>query len=171
MASRHWLYFGGFVLSGLLLVGVGLLALLDALTVLSGGAAYGEGPLLLAMLGAAAEWVVAGIVLALLALLFLVATVVSVLRSTTLHRSDRLATAVERLERRYPILEQVDASDRVGPTTEDRRRQLKEQYVAGEISDEEFEREMERLLDDDSSTRHTQAVAESVGDRETDTRR
>lgn len=171
MASRHWLYFGGFLLSGLLLVGVSLLALLDALAVLSGGAASGEAPLLLAMLGAAAEWVVAGVVLALLALLFLVATLVSVLRSTSLHRSDKLVSVVEWLERRYPILEQLDASERVSPTTEDRRRQLKEQYVAGDISDEEFEREMERLLDDDSSTTHTRSSAESVVDRETDTRR
>lgn len=171
MASRHWLYFGGFVLSGLLLVGVSLLALLDALAVLSGGAASGQGPLLLAMLGAAAEWVVAGIALVLCALLFLVATVVSVLRSATIHRSDWLARVVERLERRYPMLERFDASERVGPTTKDRRRQLRERYVAGEISDEEFEREMERVLDDGSSTVHTRSGADSVADRETDTRR
>lgn len=171
MASRHWLYFGGFVLSGLLLVGVSLLALLDALSVLSDGAAYGQGPLLLAMLGAAAEWVVAGLVLALCALLFLVATLVSVLRSTSLHRSDKLVSVVEWLERRYPVLEQFDASERVGPTAEDRRRQLKEQYVAGEISNEEFEREMERLLDDGSSNTHTRSSADSVVDGETDTRR
>ena len=171
MASRHWLYFGGFLLSGLLLVAVSLLALLDALSVLSGGTASGEAPLLLAMLGATAEWVVAGVVLALFALLFLVATVVSVLRSTSLHRSDKLVSVVEWLERRYPILEQFDASERVGPTTEDRRRQLKEQYIAGKISDQEFEREMERLLDDDASKTSTRSGADSVVDRETDTRR
>ncbi|WP_339106416.1 SHOCT domain-containing protein [Haloterrigena salinisoli] len=151
MVSRHWLYFGGFVVTGVLLVGVGLVGLLDALSVLSGGATYGEEFLLLAMLGAAAEWVVVGIVLGLLAVAFLTATVVSVLRAKSLPRSDRLASLVERLEREYPILRQFDVSERVEPTTEDRRQQLKEQYVAGEISEAEFEREMQRLLDDDST--------------------
>lgn len=150
MVSRHWLYFGGFVVTGVLLVGVGLIGLFDALSVLSGGATYGEEFLLLAMLGAAAEWVVIGLVLGLVALAFLAATVVSVLRATSLPRSDRLVSIVERLEREYPILRQLDVSERVEPTTEDRRQQLKEQYVAGEISEAEFEREMQRLLDDDS---------------------
>lgn len=151
MVSRHWLYFGGFVVTGVLLVGVGLVGLLDALSVLSGGATYGEEFLLLAMLGAAAEWVVVGIVLGLLAVAFLTATVVSVLRAKSLPRSDRLASLVERLEREYPLLRQFDVSEKVEPTTEDRRQQLKEQYVAGEISEAEFEREMQRLLDDDST--------------------
>lgn len=151
MGSRHRLYFGGFVVSGVLLVGVGLMALFDALSVLSGGATYSEEALLLAMLGAAAEWVVIGLVLGLLALAFLAATVVSVLRAKSLPRSDRLVSIVERLEREYPILRQFDVSERVEPTTEDRRRELKEQYVAGEISEAEFEREMQRLLDDDAA--------------------
>ncbi|ELZ16075.1 hypothetical protein C477_16315 [Haloterrigena salina JCM 13891] len=151
MASRHWLYFGGFVVTGILLVGVGLLGLFDALSVLSGGETYSEEVLVLAMLGAAAEWVVAAIVLGLIAVTFLVATVVSVLRTKSIPRSDRLASIVERLEREYPVLRQFDASERVEPTTEDRRQQLKEQYVDGEITEAEFEREMQRLLDDDAA--------------------
>ena len=151
MASRHWLYFGGFVVTGILLLGVGLLGLLDALSVLSGGASYGEEFLLLAMLGAAAEWVVLGVVLGLLAVAFLTATVVSVLRTKSLPRSDRLVAIVERLEREYPLLRQFDVSERVEPTTEDRKQRLKEQYVAGDISEAEFEREMQRLLDDDAA--------------------
>jgi len=148
MASRHWLYFGGFVVSAGLLAGVGLLAVLDALSVLAGGAASGEGFLLLAMLGAATEWVAAAAVLGLFAAAFLAASVVSVLRSASVPRSDRLATVVERLERRYPLLREFDASERVKPTAEDRRERLRERYVAGEISEREFERETERLLDD-----------------------
>ncbi|WP_136687816.1 SHOCT domain-containing protein [Halorhabdus amylolytica] len=153
MASRHWLYFGGFVLTGVALLAVVLVGVLDALSALSADAVvYGEEFVLLAMLGAAAEWVVAAVVLGTLACLFLVATVVSVLRNTSLHRDDRLVALVERLEREYPVLGQFDVSEKVEPTTEDRKQRLKEQYVDGELSDAEFEREMERLMDEESST-------------------
>jgi uncharacterized membrane protein len=161
MVSRHWLYFGGFVVSGMLLIAVALMGSLEALSVLSGGVYYGEEFVLLAMLGAAAEWVVAAVVLMLFALLFLAATVVSVLRNASLPRSDRLAALVERLEEEYPILRQFDVSATVEPTTEDRKRDLKERYVAGEIGDEEFEREMERLMDGDPSERRSRSGGRS----------
>jgi len=157
MASRHWLYFIGFVVSGILLVGIGLMGLLDALSVLSGGVYYGEEFVLLAMLGEAAEWVVAGLVVGLLAVVFLVATIVSILRSKSLPRGDRLASSVERLEHKYPLLREFDASGKVEPTTEDRKETLQEKYVAGEISDEEFEREMEQLLDDTASETNSES--------------
>lgn len=151
MASRHWLYFGGFVVTTILLVGVGLMGILDALSVLSGGVAYSGESVLLAMLGEAAEWVVIGLGLALFGAVFLAAAVVSVLRSASLPRDDRLASLVGWLERRYPILRRLDARERVEPTTEDRKRQLKEEYVAGEISEAEFERRMAQLMDDTAS--------------------
>lgn len=157
MPSRHWLYFGGFVLAGILLVGAALMGVIDALSVLSDRAAYSGDVIVLAMLGEAAEWVAIGIVLGLIALVFLTATLVSILRSTSLHRSDRLVSVVERLEHEYPLLKQFDASEKFEPTTEDRQQQLKDQYVAGEITDEEFEREMERLIDDNSSDPGTQS--------------
>lgn len=147
MVSRHWLYFGGFVITGILLVGVGLIGILDALSVLSGGVAYSEEFVLLAMLGEAVEWVVLSLVLGVVAVVFLVATVVSILRSASLPRDDRLVSIVEWLERRYPLLRHFDVTEKVEPTTEDRRQQLKEQYVEGEISDAEFERKMEQLVD------------------------
>ncbi|MFB6202439.1 MAG: SHOCT domain-containing protein [Halorhabdus sp.] len=153
MASRHWLYFGGFVVTGLTVVLVVLMGLLDALAVLSSDVIiYGEEFVLLAMLGEAAEWVIAAVVFGILAVVCLVATVVSVLRNTALHRDDRLATLVERLEREYPLLRQFDVSEKVEPTVEDRQQRLKSKYVDGEISDEEFEREMARLMDDERST-------------------
>lgn len=155
MPSRHWLYFGAFVLTGIGLIGVVLMGLLDAFSVLSGNVASGEEFVLLAMFGEAAEWAVIGIVLSLVALLFLVATIVSILRNTSLHRSDRLVSVVERLEHEYPLLEQFDVSEKVEPTIEDRRQELKEQYVTGEISEEEFEREMEGLMDDESASSGT----------------
>lgn len=153
MVSRHWLYFGGFVISAVLLVGAGLMGLVDALSVFSGGMSYGEEFILLAMLGEAVEWVMAGLVLAVFAVLFLTATVVSVLRSTSIPRSDRLASIVEWVERRYPVLRQFDVSEKVAPTTEDRKQQIKEQYIAGKISEAEFEREMEQVMDDSSPDR------------------
>lgn len=151
MPSRHWWYFGGFVLTVIALVGVALMALVDAASVLSSGVFYNEEFVLLAMLGEAAEWVAIGIVVALLSVVFLLASVVSVLRNTSIHRDDRLAGLVERLEREYPVLRKFDAAEKVEPTTEDRKEQLTQQYVDGEISEAEFEREMERLLDDDQS--------------------
>ncbi|RKD98306.1 SHOCT domain-containing protein [Halopiger aswanensis] len=149
MVSRRWLYFGGFIASTALLLGVGLLGVLDALSVLSGSVPRGEEFILLAMVGEAAEWIALGLGLGLLAALFLAATVVSVLRSASLPRSDRLVALVERLEREYPVLRQFDVAETVEPTPEDRRQRLKEQYVDGEISEAEFERRMETAMDDD----------------------
>jgi len=151
MAARHWLYFGGFVVTSLLLVVAGLLGVLDALSVLSGGTAAGGEFVLIAMVRTAIEWIVVGIVLGALALVFLVATVVSVLRSKSFSRSSRLASLAERAEREYPTLRRFDVSERVEPTDADRREHLKEQYVEGKLGDEEFEREMERLVDEDTT--------------------
>jgi len=151
MPSRHWLYFVGFVLSGVLATGALFAGALDALSVLTGQVATEEF-VLLAMVVEAAEWVLVALLLGLLGIVFLFATVVSVLRNASIPRSDRLASVVERLEREYPLLEEFDVSKKVEPTPEDRQQQLKDRYVAGDISDEEFEREMDRLIDDDSST-------------------
>lgn len=160
MVSRHWLYFAGFVISAVALVGVGLLGLADAVSVLTaGGVYYGEEFILLAMLGEAAEWVMLGLVVGAVAALFLIATVVSILRNASVPRSDRLVQVVEWLEHRYPVLRTFDVSEKVEPTVEDRKQELKEQYVAGELSDDEFEREMERLMhDDESDSAQTETV-------------
>ncbi|WP_226042894.1 SHOCT domain-containing protein [Natrinema sp. DC36] len=147
MGSHHWLYFGGFVITGILLIGVGLVGILDALSVLSEGVSYSEEFVLLAMLGEAAEWIVVGLILGLFAVTFLAAAIISILRRASLPRDDRLVSLVEWLERKYPLLRQFDVTEKLEPTTEDRRQQLKEQYVAGEISEEAFEREMAQLMD------------------------
>lgn len=152
MPSRHWLYFGGFVLSGIFLAGAVLMGVLDALSVLTGQVATREEFILLTMLGEAAEWVVVAIVFGLFGIVFLGAAIISVLRNASIPRSDRLVSLVERLEREYPPLKELDVSQKVEPTTEDRQQQLKDRYVTGDISDEEFEREMEQLIDEDSST-------------------
>ena len=61
----------------------------------------------------------------------------------------------------------MKAAEKVEPTIEDRRRRLRERYVAGEISETEFEREMERLLDDDAPDERTRSGTEATVD-ETD---
>jgi len=155
MAARHWLYFGCSVVAGVLAVGAGLIGVLEGLSALSGGVLASEEPVVVTMLGAAAEWVVAALGLGLIAVLFLVASVVSVLRNATLPRDDRYVAVVERLERRSPTLRQFGLSETFEPTAEDRRRQLREQYVAGEISETEFERRVADLMDETSSDERT----------------
>lgn len=148
MPSRHRLYFGGFVVSLALFVGASLVGLVDGLSALSGGIPASEEFILLAMLGAAAEWVGIVLVLAVVATLFLTATSVSVLRTASLPRDDRLVSIVNWFEQRYPILRQFDVSKRVEPTAEDRQQHLQQQYIEGEITEAEFERKMEQIMDD-----------------------
>ena len=169
MASRRWLYFGGFVVTGVLLVGAGLMGIVDGLSALSGGVpAASEELVLLTMLGAAAEWVVIVLVLGMVAALFLTATVVSVLRSASLPRDDRLVSIVDRLERHYPIVRRFDVTEKVKPTAEERRQQLEEQYVTGEMSEAEFERKLAKLMDDspDGVSRSDSAPLSETDDRE-----
>jgi uncharacterized membrane protein len=121
------------------------------LSALSGGVPASQEAAVLTMLGAAAEWVVAVVVLVLVAVTLLAATVVSVLRNASLPRDDRLVGVVERLERHYPVLRQFDASEMVEPTAEDRKRDLRERYVAGELGEAEFERKLAAIMDETSA--------------------
>lgn len=162
MVSRHWLYFGGFVVTGVLLVGAGLIGVLEGLSALSSGIPASEEFVLVAMLGAAAEWVVTVLVLGLIAVIFLAATVVSVLRNASLPRGDWLVSIFEWLERQYPVFRRFDVSAKVAPTTEDRKQELKEQYVSGEISEAEFERRLARLMDDTPREGSSRSVREST---------
>lgn len=98
------------------------------------------------------------------AALFLVATVFSVLRTASLPRDDRLVSLVELVERRYPILRRFDVTEKVSPTTEDRRQELEEQYVSGAISDAEFEREIGRLMDGTASEESSNSGTETTID-------
>jgi hypothetical protein len=170
MVSRHWLYFSGFVVTGILVVGAGLIGLFEGLSALSGGIPASEEFILIAMLSAAAEWVIAVIVLGLLTGLFLVATGVSILRNASIPRDDRLVSVVQWIERQYPSLQKFDVSGRVEPTTEERRQELEEEYVSGEMSEAEFERRLAQLMDDTSSEERSQASTDSTIEIEDDTR-
>ncbi|WP_049900848.1 SHOCT domain-containing protein [Natrinema altunense] len=166
MVARHWVYFAGFVITGILAAGAGLIGILDGLAALSSGVPANEVMIVLTMLGAAAEWVMIVFVLGVIAVGFLAATVVSVLRNASLPRDDRLVSIVERLEQRYPLLRQFDAAGKVEPTVDDRKQQLREQYVAGEISESEFERQVAELMDDSSSDTRSQSESQSISDIE-----
>jgi hypothetical protein len=153
MISRPWLYFGGFVLTCLLLVGASLVGIVEGLSALTGGLAAGNQFALVAMLDAVLEWILVALFLGTVAGALFVATVVSVLRRLSLPRNERLATIAETLERWFPAFRRLDAADKLRPTTEERQQQLKAQYVAGELSEVEFEREMEHVIDEETAGR------------------
>ena len=73
-------------------------------------------------------------------------------RRASLPESDRLAGAARLLEQVYPPLASVGLSDRLAPpepSPEERAERelaaLRRRYVAGELTEAEFERELERL--------------------------
>jgi hypothetical protein len=147
-----WLsLFGILVSGGLLLAGLGYVALVVYTGLVSGT------PIVTILLdlavpllgGVAALFV--GFSLSCIGLLW-----VSV-KHASLPRSDRLGRTAERLERRYPPLRMLGVADLLSPpepTAEERAEQaladLKQQYVAGEISEAEFERKVDRLVANDS---------------------
>jgi hypothetical protein len=67
-------------------------------------------------------------------------------------RNETVATLAAYVERESDVARQFDLSDRVEPTDEERRERererLEEQYVAGELSEDEFERRLDELLDE-----------------------
>jgi hypothetical protein len=78
------------------------------------------------------------------------------------------------LERVVPWLAERNLSERVAPTVEDRRETLVERYAAGELTEREFERELEALLaEEDAPTDWSATDVEDAFDRrfEADLRR
>lgn len=141
---RHWLAFAALLVSTLLTVavggfglGVGLLALLETGSLVSA-------------IAATLPWAVGALVLLLVDGLLLVWTVIEALRRLSLPRDDRLAAAAERAESELPLLRDLDLADRFEPTPEERRQELKEQYVAGEITEAEYERRVREYVEDPS---------------------
>ncbi len=150
----HWIFLFLFVITTLGMVAVGGLAALEALSHITAWQAMAVDPvvLLLTVLDDIALYLGILVVLGVLDLIFLVGTVVASLRQIKKKRSDRLVRWAERLERRYPGLGQFGLSERVAPTPEQRRQTLKEQYAAGEISQQEFERRTAELLADEQQS-------------------
>lgn len=148
--NSHWVLFVCFLVSVVLTLGVGLFAVVAALGALSpASAAVAEEFVLLRMLEASLPYLLGLVVLGILDVVFLVGTVVAVLRRASMPKSDRLANFAEKAEDEVPLLGAVGVSERVEPGPEDRRQDLKQQYVDGEMSEAEFERRMREVLDED----------------------
>jgi hypothetical protein len=140
----------GLLVSGVLLVLVsGYAALVFAAAVVSGA------PLVSTLLDLAMPYLpVAGLLLV-VAAASAVALVWEAVRRASLPKSDRLAGAAATLERLYPPLASAGLSGMLAPpepTPEERAERelaaLKRRYVAGELTETEFERELERLSTD-----------------------
>ncbi|WP_222920161.1 SHOCT domain-containing protein [Natrinema sp. SYSU A 869] len=78
-------------------------------------------------------------------------------QNASLPRSDRMATLAERLEREYTPLQHLGLSEFLSPpepSADERAEQaladLKQQYVAGDLTEAEFERKVDRLVANDS---------------------
>ncbi|WP_225332680.1 SHOCT domain-containing protein [Halomicrobium urmianum] len=142
---------GLLVSGGLLLVAVGSLALV-VLTGLAGGAS----PVAL-LVEAAVPALAAAVILVPLLALSVVGLLWSLARNASLPRSDLVANAAERLEREYPPLRTVGLSDLLAPPEpspaerEERALDdLKRRYVNGDLTEAEFERKVDRLVENET---------------------
>jgi len=137
--NRHWLLFAATVLSGLGTVGIAAVGVLATASVLLTG-----GSLVLT----AGGFLLATLLCGGLTLVF-TAALASTLSLPSLPRSQRAADVLAGLEATVPPLRRLGLADRVEPTAEDRRDALAERYVAGDISEHQFEAALHELLDEE----------------------
>lgn len=128
------------------LLGVGALAVVSAVAT----AAAGES-ILLVLLRSALPFVLGVATLTVVGAALVAWLFVRAVRVAEVPRSDRLERVARVLERYVPWVASVNVADRVAPTVEDRREALKDRYAAGELTEREFERELERLLEDEDA--------------------
>ncbi|WP_435344759.1 hypothetical protein [Haloarchaeobius sp. HRN-SO-5] len=141
--------FAGLVLTLFTLVGT---TVWGALQVLAALLDPGAQPLLVALVTAAAPWLVASVLLTLLAgglLLWLGIVLASRISLPKLesHRLSRMAAVVEHY---VPAARTADLSGWLAPTeptAEEKLEAVKQAYVDGDLSGREFERELERLYE------------------------
>ncbi len=157
---RHWLLFVALLVTTLLTVGVGTVGVGLALVSLlqTGSIVAGVSTLL--------PYAVGVVLLSTLDAVLLVWTVVAALRQLSLPRDDRLAAAAERAERTVPVLRSLELAERFEPTDEQRRAELRRQYVDGEITEAEFERRVREYVDDPSDLATEDPTLASVLDDE-----
>jgi hypothetical protein len=123
--------------------GVGTVAVLSAIP----SAAAGES-VLLAVLQVAIPFLLAFAALSALGVALLAWVVVRAVRLAEVPRSDRLENIARGVERGVPGIEDGAVSEYVAPTAADRRDALVERYANGDLTEREFERELEALLDE-----------------------
>ena len=143
--SRVKILLAGFLLSLFALVAVAAFGLLAAVSALVQPT---SAPLLFVLLDAVLPYVLATAFVGGLSVFLLIWLSVAAVRRASMPRDDRLADLARKVERHSPGARQVGLSERVEPTTEDRIEALKEQYVAGEITELEYERRLQDLMDE-----------------------
>ncbi|WP_435363259.1 hypothetical protein [Haloarchaeobius sp. DYHT-AS-18] len=130
------------------LVGVSAWGLLQAF------AALGTAGSLFTFVGAIAPWVVAALLLTLLSgfwVVWLLVAIVSQVSMPSLN-SQRISNAAALVEFAVPQARQYGVSEWFAPpepTLEEKREELTERYVDGDLSDSEFERELQILYEDE----------------------
>ncbi|PSQ43400.1 hypothetical protein BRD17_06360 [Halobacteriales archaeon SW_7_68_16] len=153
------------VLATLLLVDV---AAIVAVTLLGGLAVIAALPTgVVGLASAALPWVAALAVLSVAGVGIGGWLAYVLVRRASLPRSDRLATIVRRVERLTGL--GVGLAGYVEPNEADRVESLRERYVTGDLSEDEYERRLERVLDDEG--RDVEEVRRDVDEARRERRR
>lgn len=140
--NAHWVMLALFLVLAPVTVGFLGVSVLALLAGALGGASIGALLADVAMVAAVTTVLVAAEVA------LAVGFVVAVARRVSFPTSEPLARVFSVLETLLPPLRDLDLSDRFEPTLEERQREVKARYVDGELTEREFEREMQDLLDD-----------------------
>lgn len=134
-----------------------------------------EGALVAAILQLAFPLLPLFVLSAVVAVLSTVGLVYGLARKARLPRGGRVESVACRAEKEYPALRTLGVADAVSepkPTPEERRAdaldELKRQYVAGDVTEAEFERKLDRLVandtvDDARAERERRVVVEDEG--------
>ena len=152
---------GGFLLSLVVLVGIAAFGLFAALSALA-SAATGA-PLVFVALDALAPYLAASMLVGVLSFLLLLGTMVAAIRRLSMPRSERLARVARGVEYVSPRARSAGLAERFELTAEERIADLKEEYVAGDIGESEFERRMRDLLDDRDADEERDSVVSRGG--------
>ncbi|WP_254273793.1 hypothetical protein [Haloarcula marina] len=153
--KRHWVLFVGVVLTTLGAVGVAVVGVVATLSTLVTG-----GPIL----GTVAAAVLGTALLAGLDVVFTVALLVTLAKRASLPTSQRAANAFHRAEGLLPPLAALGLGDRFEPSVEERRAELTERYVAGDLSERELEAELQELLGEDADGTGADVLVEEAAD-------
>ncbi|MFC7249721.1 hypothetical protein ACFQJ5_07715 [Halomicroarcula sp. GCM10025324] len=154
--NRLPLLFSGVVLTTVGAVGLGVVGVLATLsTLVTGGS----------ILAPAVITVLGPLLLLGLDVVFAVALLRELRRRATLPKHQRLASVLRRLERVLPPLSALGLADRFeppAPTSDERRAQIARRYVDGDLSEAELERELQALLESESTAADEPPVVESL---------
>jgi len=137
--NRHWLLFAAVVLSTLGTVGVAVVGLVWTVGVLLAGGALVQ-PVALLVLGT--------LLFLGLDVVFAAALVRELADRASLPKSQWLADRLAAVEGAVPGASEVGLAARFEPSLDDRREELKRRYVEGDLSEREFEQELQALLGD-----------------------